>query len=88
MTGAKVPANPSDVPSAVADHAAVCVSEGALDLVTPDHAIPFKTLIKVLEEKGLIQPTLAKPRKAPTKPIETALRGEFRDEVVTHNFTF
>ena len=86
LTGAKVPANPSDIPSAVADDAAVCVSEGAVDLVTPDKSIPFKSLIKILEEKGILQPTLTKSKQAPTKPIETALRGEHRAEVFIHKF--
>lgn len=79
LKGAKVPTNPSDVPGAVADHAEVCVSEGALHLVVPQASIPFKTLIKRLEEKGILKPSAASKKLA--KDPEPALTAAFHSEV-------
>ena len=79
LNGAKVPTNPSDIPGAVADHAEVCVSEGALNLVVPEKSISFKILIQRLEAKGLLKPS-ATSKKTPKDP-EPALSAFHRAEV-------
>ena len=55
FTGSKVPSDPSSVPGAVADIAALCVAEGATDLVVPDRPLPFKDLTAMLTEKGIFK---------------------------------
>ena len=81
MTGEKVPANPSEVLGALADQAEFCVAEGATDLVVPDEAVSYKSLIKTLEEKGLIKPSSSKKPSDRNVDIDPALRDQHRSEV-------
>ena len=80
MTGGKVPANPSELPGALADQVEFCITEGATGLVAPEDAIPYKSLIRTLEDKGLIRPSSVKG-SARVVDTEPALREHHREEV-------
>ena len=78
LTGGKTPSDPSQIPGALQEHAAVCLSEGLSDVSISSKPISYKTLVKQLETKGLIKPLTA-ARSAP--PVDPALSGEHRKEV-------
>ena len=80
MTGGKVPANPSEIPGALADQVEFCVSEGATGLVVPADAVSYKSLVKTLEEKGLVKPVSSK-KSSGGVDTEQALQDQHRAEV-------
>ena len=75
--GGKAPSSHSEILTTLTEHLDVCVAEGAVDLVPPSRPLGFKSLIKILEEKGLLKPS-SSPRVAGPPP---ALQGSQREEV-------
>ena len=56
ITGGKTPSDPAQIPGVLAEHSAVCASEGVNDVSVPSKPISYKTLIKQLEAKGVVLP--------------------------------
>ena len=75
--GGKAPSSHSEIINTIAEHVDVCVAEGAVDIIPPAKPIGYKSLIKKLEEKGLLKPS-SSPRVACPPP---ALNGSQREEV-------
>ena len=80
FVGSLVPTIASAVPDALQDLLASVITEGAVDAVLLQKPLTFTKLLKRLEAKGLIRPTLP-PSQRPTSPQEHNASAAHRAEV-------
>ena len=75
--GGKAPGSHLDIMTSINEHVEVCLAEGAVNVIPPEKPIGFKSLIKLMEVKGLLKPS-SSPRVSAPPP---ALHGTICDEV-------
>ena len=74
--GGKAIGSHQEIMISIMEHVEVCIAEGAENVVPPEKPIGFKTLIRIMEEKGLLKPSSSPRVAAPP----AALQGARRDE--------
>ena len=84
--GTTAPPSAAATKDAIQDLSAICQAEGADISHISETALSFPSLIKVLEEQGLLKSSPPTPKLVPTQQ-EQVLSAAFRSALISEKFT-
>lgn len=85
--GTTAPPSAAATKDAIQDLSAICQAEGADISHLSETALSFASLIKVLEDQGLLKTSPPTPKLVPTEQ-EQVLSSAFRSAVISEKSTF